>query len=114
MANLQKYRTHESLNFTTAANWEVQSRQSIASAAHVVFKITKTNQIGFYSDSDIYIRFDNSASDTIDINNDLIIDGEGLVFFNVPRQLGDNGDGIYFHVKQVSSASSKYIRMVYL
>ena len=34
MANLQKHRTHESLNIETAAEWSVQSRLTISSAAH--------------------------------------------------------------------------------
>ena len=111
MANLQKYKSSESLNIQTAADWNVQDRLDISSAAHAYINITEASQIGFYSDSDIYIRFDSSTSDTISTSRDLIIDGESLVFFNVPRGVGDT---VYVHFKQVTSASSKYVRLVFL
>tara|TARA_R100000908_G_C3690485_1_gene105100 strand:+ start:356 stop:691 length:336 start_codon:yes stop_codon:yes gene_type:complete len=111
MANLQLHRAHESLNIETAANWNVQTRKDISSQAHIAVNITTASQIGFYSDSDIYIRFDTSDQDTISTTNDLIIDGEGLVFFNVPRDIGEK---IFVHFKQVTSASSKYVRLVFL
>ena len=75
MANLQKHRTHESLNIETAAEWSVQSRLTISSAAHAYSDVSNISQIGFYSDSDVYVRFDTLTSDTISTSNDLIIPG---------------------------------------
>ena len=111
MANLQKHRTHESLNIETAAEWSVQSRLTISGEAHASSDVSSVSQIGFYSDSDVYIRFDNSSSDTISTTEDLIIPAETLAFLNVPKGVGET---VYVHFKQVVSASSKFIRLVHL
>ena len=111
MAKLNKYRAFESLNVETAAEWNVQTRLTISSQAHVSSDISSVSQIGFYSDSDVYIRFDSSSSDTISANNDMIIPGETPVFLNVPKAVGET---IYVHFKQVTSAASKYLRLINL
>ena len=112
MAYLQKHRTHESLNIETAAEWSVQSRLTISSAAHAYSDVSSVSQIGFYGDADFYIRFDDSTSDTISTTTDLIIPGETLAFLNVPKGVGDT---IYVHFKIVTSvAADKYVRLVHL
>ena len=111
MANLQKHRTHESLNIETAAEWSVQPALDISSQAHVTSNVSNISQIGFYSDSDVYVRFDTLTSDTISTSNDLIIPGETLAFLNVPKGIGDT---VYVHFKQVDSAGSKSLRIVHL
>ena len=108
MANLQKHRTHESLNVETAASWDVQTRLTISSAAHAYSDVSSSTQIGIYSDSDVYIRFDSSTSDTINTDNDLIFPSETLAFLNVPKGVGDT---IYVHFKQVTGASAKFLRL---
>ena len=111
MANIQMHRAHESLNVDTAAEWNVQTRLTISSQAHVYSDVSSVNQIGIYSDSDIYIRFDSSTSDTISTTNDLLIPGETLAFLNVPRAVGES---IYVHFKQVTSAASKFLRIIHM
>jgi len=111
MANLQKHRTHESLNIETAAEWSVQAALDISDAGEVTSNVSNISQIGFYSDSDVYVRFDTSTSDTIVNANDLIIPGETLAFLNVPKGVGDT---MYVHFKQVTSAASKSLRIVHL
>ena len=111
MANLNMHRAHESLNVETAAEWNVQTRLTISSQAHVSSEVSSVSQIGFYSDSDVYMRFDSSSSDTISANNDMIIPGETPVFFNVPKAIGET---IYVHFKQVTSAASKRLRLINL
>jgi hypothetical protein len=111
MAKLNKYRAFESLNVETAAEWNVQTRLTISSQAHVSSDISSVSQIGFYSDSDVYIRFDSSSSDTISANNDMIMPGETPVFLNVPKAIGET---IYVHFKQVTSAGTKYLRLINL
>ena len=105
------HRAHESLNVETAAEWNVQTRLTISSQAHVSSEVSSVSQIGFYSDSDVYMRFDSSSSDTISANNDMIIPGETPVFFNVPKAIGET---IYVHFKQVTSAASKRLRLINL
>ena len=111
MANLNMHRAHESLNVETAAEWNVQTVLTISDQAHVSSEVSSVSQIGFYSDSDVYMRFDSSSSDTISANNDMIIPGETPVFFNVPKAIGET---IYVHFKQVTSAGTKYLRLINL
>ena len=73
--------------------------------------MSSSNQIGIYSDSDVYIRFDSSSSDTISANNDLVIPSETLAFLNVPKAVGET---IYVHFKQVTSAGTKYLRIIHM
>ena len=111
MANIQMHRAHESLNVDTAAEWNVQTRLTISSQAHVSSDVSSANQIGIYSDSDVYIRFDSLTSDTIDTDADLVIPAETLAFLNIPKAVGET---IYVHFKQVTSASSKSLRIVHM
>ena len=111
MANIQMHRAHESLNVDTAAEWNVQTELTIGGAAHAYSDVSSANQIGIYSDSDVYIRFDSSTSDTIDTDADLVIPAETLAFLNIPKAVGET---IYVHFKQVTSASSKSLRIVHM
>jgi hypothetical protein len=111
MANLQKHRTHESLNVDTGADWSVQTRLTISSAAHVYSDVSSVGQIGVHSDSAVYFRFDSLTSDTISANNDLRIPSDTLTFIKVPQGVGDT---INVHFKQVTSAGTKYLRIVHL
>ena len=47
MANLQKHRTHESLNIETAAEWSVQAALDISTAGEVTSNVSNISQIGF-------------------------------------------------------------------
>ena len=105
------HRAHESLNVDTAAEWNVQTRLTISSQAHVYSDVSSSNQIGIYSDSDVYIRFDSLTSNTIDTDADLVIPAETLAFLNVPKAVGET---IYVHFKQVTSAGTKYLRIIHM
>jgi hypothetical protein len=111
MANLQKHRSHESLNVDTAATWDVQTRLTISSAAHVYSDVSNVSQIGVHSDSIVYFRFDSSTSDTISANDDLRIPADTLTFIKVPQGIGST---ISIHFKQVTSVATKYLRIVHL
>jgi hypothetical protein len=111
MANLQKHRAHESLNVDTSAGWDVQTRLTISSQAHVYSDVSSSNQIGIHSDSAVKFRFDTSTSDTISANNDLVIPSDTLTFIKVPKGVGNT---MYVHFKQVASVGTKYLRIVHL
>ena len=111
MANLQKHRAHESLNIDTAAGWDVQTRLTISSGAHVTSDVSSASQICIESESEVYIRFDSLSSDTIVAANDPTIPANTLIFLKVPKGVGDT---IYVHFKQVSSVSAKYLKIVHL
>ena len=111
MANLQKHRAHESLNVDTAAGWDVKTRLTISSQAHVYSDVSSANQVGVHSDSAVKFRFDTLTSDTISANNDLVIPADTLTFIKVPKSVGAT---INVHFKQVTSAGAKYLRIVHL
>ena len=111
MANLQKHRAHESLNVDTAAGWDVQTRLTISSAAHVTSDVSSAYQICIKSESEVYFRFDSSSSDTISATNDPTIPANTLTFLKVPKGIGNT---IYVHFKQVASAGAKYLKIVHL
>jgi len=111
MANINKFRTNEAVNIEAAAEWNVQTRLTISTQAHVYSNVTGVHQIGIYSDSDVKFRFDNSTSDTISANNDLVLPSQTLTFVKIPQGVGGT---MYVHFKQVSSASSKYLCLVHM
>ena len=111
MANINKFKANEAVNIEAAAEWNVQSRLDISSQGEVTSNVTGVHQIGVYSDSDVKFRFDNSSSDTISANNDLVLPAQTLTFVKVPQGVGGT---MYVHFKQVSSASSKYLCLVHM
>ena len=112
MANLQKFRTHEGINVDTAAEWNVQSRLDISSAAERSSNVSSSGQVGIYSDLEIYFTFDSdSGTSSISTTTDLLIPKETLTFIKVPQGIGET---IYLHIKATSSASTKYCRLVTL
>ena len=112
MAHLQKHRAHESLNVDTAAGWDVQTKLTIGDAAHASSDVSSVSQIGVHSDSAVYFRFDNLTSDTISTTDDLKIPADTLTFIKVPRGVAKST--IHVHFKQVTSAASKFLRIVHL
>jgi len=111
MANLNKKTEKQSLNIDTTADWSVQTRLTISSAAAVESNVSAAHQIGVYSDSDVYVRFDTASGDSIVANNDLILPALTLLFLKVPQGLGDT---VYVHFKQVTSVATKYLRLVHM
>jgi len=103
-------RSHISLGYDTWTGYEVSTRLDISSQAHA-YKLLDDNcsWIEIYSDLDIYINFDNSVSDSINTQNDLIAPAGTIYSRRVPRGLGE---GIYVHFKATSSEAGKYIRLV--
>ena len=111
MANINKFKANEAVNIEAAAEWNVQTRLTISSQAHVYSDVTSVHQIGVYSDSDVKFRFDASTSDTISANDDLVLPAQTLTFVKIPQGVGGT---IYVHFKQVSSAASKYLCLVHM
>ena len=56
MANIQKFRAHESLNIESAGDWQVQSAVT-ADADGVAVDVTSYHQIHLLTDKDIYFTF---------------------------------------------------------
>ena len=121
MANLQKFRSHESDNTQSAAVWSQQTEVAVDATTDTV-DVSAYHTVHLQTDEDIYFGFstyttdmidsdDSSSSDTIVANNDPTIPANTLTFLKVPKGVGDT---IYVHFKQVSSAASKFLKIVHL
>ena len=113
-----KFSVVEGINADTNAKWAVSSRLDISSATEVVKTLDpNTNHLMCYSDSAVLFRFDLvSTNNQISANNDVIMPAGTLFTIRVPNGLapedGGSDENVYFHAKQVDSASSKYLRLV--
>ena len=119
MANYLPSKSHrkpvvESLNADVSASWTVSSALTISSAAHASKTLDEsTNSILIYSDSDVYIRFDQLTSDTVSTANDVIIPAQTLMSIRVPNGLkASSTTAITVHFKQVTSVGTKTLRLV--
>ena len=90
MANLQKYRAHESLNADTAAGWDVQT-ESTADSDGVAVNVTGHNTVHLQSDNDFYFRFNTTGTDSvIDTDADLYLKGgDNINSIKIPKGLGN-------------------------
>jgi|APSaa5957512576_1039674.scaffolds.fasta_scaffold09189_3 hypothetical protein len=111
MANLEgAVRTNMSLGADTNSGYEEKTVVDIQGATERAILITDgdtpTMHIEFVSDSDIYYKFDNTATaDQISTANSLRwgANPNDPRTRRIPRELGS---GIYLHVKQVTSSSA--------
>ena len=90
MANLQKYRAHESLAVDTAADWQVQSAVT-ADSDGVAVNVTGYHTVHLQSDNDFYFSFNTTGPDSdIYTSNDLYLKGgDTLYSLKIPTGLGD-------------------------
>ena len=89
MANLQRHRTHESLNTDSAADWQVQTAVT-ADADGVAVNVTSYHTIHLQSDNDFYFTFNTTGTDSdVSTGNDLyLMGGDTIYSVKVPRGLG--------------------------
>ena len=108
MADIQKYRAHESLNVSSAANWSVQSAATAASAASAV-KVTGYHTIHIQTDNDIYFLFTTSTTDSLSTSNDLyLMGGDTIYSVKIPNGLGRDVY-IQWERKGGSDATVRYV-----
>jgi len=110
MAHFNKGTVRERASAEVYRGWAVSSRLDISSqAAAEKLLAADTYEIKVYSDSAVVYRFDTATGDSNSLNDDLVIPANQEKTIPVPRDLGDT---IYFHVKQQTSAVTKYLRLV--
>ena len=111
MANTQRFRTHESLNITTASNFEVKSAWSVA-ASEVYKDVSTYHNILVQPDEDIYYGFSTSTSAMLGTaaNNLYLKGGDTIYELTVPYGMGS--DTIYLHALRKTSSSAS-VRLVY-
>ena len=108
MADIQKYRAHESLNVSSAANWSVQSAATVCSAAASV-KVTSYHTIHIQTDNDIYFLFTTSTTDSLSTSNDLyLMGGDTIYSVKIPNGLGRDVY-IQWERKGGSDATVRYV-----
>ena len=90
MANLQKHRSHESLNTDSAADWQVQTAVT-ADSDGVAVNVTSYHTIHLQSDNDFYFTFNTTGTDSdVSTTNDLyLMGGDTIYSIKVPRGLGN-------------------------
>jgi|TARA_R110000744_G_scaffold181079_1_gene300108 hypothetical protein len=108
MADIQRYRAHESLNTQTAASWAVQTAATAGSSASSV-QVTAYHTIHIQTDEDIYFTFATSSSDSISTSNDLyLMGGDSVYSVRIPNGLGKDVY-IQWERKGSSDATVRYV-----
>tara|TARA_R100000781_G_scaffold105642_1_gene69475 strand:+ start:1383 stop:1712 length:330 start_codon:yes stop_codon:yes gene_type:complete len=107
MAKLQKFRAHESLNMDSAADWQIQTVNSITGAES--YDVSNYHTVHLMSTQDIYFEFTNSSTDALATANTLyLMGGDTIYSLKVPRALGDS---IYLWIED-KSGSGASVRVV--
>ena len=107
MANLQRHRAHESLNTDTAADWDIQTVNSITTAES--YDVSAYHTVHIITDNDLYFDFTISSSDALVAANAFyLMGGDTIYSLKVPRGLGDN---IYLWLEKKGSSDCS-VRMV--
>tara|TARA_R100001594_G_C4043573_1_gene263708 strand:- start:62 stop:391 length:330 start_codon:yes stop_codon:yes gene_type:complete len=107
MANIGKYRAHESLNIDSAADWQIQTVNSITTAES--YDVSNYHTVHLMSSQDIYFEFTNSSTDALAPANTLYLAGGDTIYsLKVPRALGST---IYLWIED-KSGSGASVRVV--
>jgi hypothetical protein len=107
MANIGKFRAHESLNMDSAADWQIQTVNSITTAES--YDVSNYHTVHLMSTQDIYFEFTNSSSDALATANTLyLMGGDTIYSLKVPRALGNS---IYLWIED-KSGSGASVRVV--
>ena len=107
MANIGKFRAHESLNMDSAADWQIQTVNSITTAES--YDVSNYHTVHLMSTQDIYFEFTNSSTDALATANTLyLMGGDTIYSLKVPRALGDS---IYLWIED-KSGSGASVRVV--
>ena len=109
MANIKKFRAHESLNIESAGDWQVQSAVTVDSDG-VAVDCTAYHQVHILTDKDIYFTFNTTGTDSdINTSNDLYLKGGDTIYtLKVPRGLG-NAVHLIMERKESSDATVRII-----
>tara|TARA_R110000851_G_scaffold243366_1_gene395978 strand:+ start:397 stop:741 length:345 start_codon:yes stop_codon:yes gene_type:complete len=98
MADVQKFRAHESLAVETAGDWQVQSVATVGSTASTV-RVDGYHTIHLQSDEDFYFTFKTSSSDALSTSNDLYLKGGDTIYsLKIPHGIY-NKDGDEIHLQ---------------
>lgn len=116
LKRLSRYSVIESANINAELGWNVLPAVDISSQTQAHQKLSEEAYwLIIYSDSDVYFTFSCGATDVNSSANDLIWPAQCLEPIRVPRGFQeDKTKPVYLHLKQVTSVSSKFARVVEL
>ena len=109
MANIKKFRAHESLNIETAGDWQVQDAVTVDSDGEAV-DCTSYHQVHLLTDKDIYFTFNTTgtASDVSTSNDLYLMGGDTIYTLKVPKGLG-NTTYLIMERKESSNATVRVV-----
>jgi hypothetical protein len=108
MAQLQKFRAHESLNADTAADWSQQAVSTVGSSASSV-DVSAYHTVHIMTDNDLYFEFTKSSTDSLTPANVFyLMGGDTIYSLKIPKGLGDS---IYLWLERKGSSDCA-VRMV--
>jgi hypothetical protein len=109
MANIKKFRAHESLNIESAGDWQVQSAVTVDSDG-VAVDCTSYHQVHILTDKDIYFTFNTTGTDSdVNTSNDLyLMGGDTIYTLKVPKGLG-NTTYLIMERKESSDATARVV-----
>ena len=103
MANLQKFRAHESENTQSAAVWSQQSAEAVDATTDTV-DVSGYHNIHLQTDQDIYFTFSTTTTDVINNSNSLYLKGGDTIYsLRIPHGLGDT---VILQMKEKTSADA--------
>ena len=103
MANLQKHRTHESLNTDTAAGWDTQATLE-ATGTTATQDVSNYHTMHIQTPYEIWFEFSTTTTDAINTSNSLhLMGGDTIYSLKIPRALGNT---IIFQARRKTSTSS--------
>ena len=106
MANIGKFRAHESLNVDTAADWQVQTIVEVDNlAAGSIIDVSNYHMVHLQPAEDIYFTFNKvSAEASLSTANDLYLKGGDTIYsFKVPKGLSDT---MYLILERVTTTGN--------
>ena len=110
MANIGKFRAHESLNTDTAAVWDVITGVTdapVSGGTPENIDVSGYHTLGLTPAAEIFIHFHNSSTVTL-VEADALKLASGLSFIKIPKGLGKT---IYFNYI-ATGASTVEVRVV--
>ena len=104
MANLQKHRAHESLNISSSADFQLQTKLSTATGAEIDGDVSTYHTLIIQPSEDVYYGFSTSSTDMLGTaaDNLYLVGGDTIYELAIPHGLGST---VYYHFKGKSATS---------
>ena len=104
MANLQKHRSHESLNISSSADFQLQTKLSATTGTELNGDISTYHTLIIQPREDVYYGFSTSSTDMLGTaaGNLYLVGGDTIYELAIPHGLVST---VYYHFKGKSATS---------